>query len=391
MFATTHMRQLGTLTLAALLPVAGTGLPPQSPSGPPGAIRRVGLPQGFGPQVLTAADFNGDGLTDVALCGHAAAFALLHGDGHGGLRTTPQDARCGEHPSTIAAADLDGDGRIDLAVANHETDYLTVLMNATSGRFIARQVRVDSNPHPHMVATADFNRDGRMDLVTDSWSESRLTLLLATGPGAWPSPGAPLDAGRAPYVNVVAADFDGDGRSDLAFPNAAPTSASNTVSILFGDGEGHFQPGAQSPIAAGPAPFMIALGDVNGDKQPDLLVANYSGHITDTARDGLTWVRNDGSRRFSAFPTRVLAGHGSWMVAAGDVNGDGFADAAFINAGDDTVTLAYGSRDGLRAGPTVRVAPEPHRIALADLDRDGRAEILVTTEARDELTIAVVR
>jgi hypothetical protein len=242
-----------------------------------------------------------------------------------------------------------------------------------------------------MIAAADFNGDHAIDLVTDSWGEARLILLLARAPGTWQTPGEPIDARRAPYVNVIAADFDADGHPDLAYPNAAPGSAADTVYVLFGDGHGGFQPAAQSPIVAGPAPFMIAPGDVNADGRPDLVVSNYSGHISDTSRDGITWIRNDGGRRFTGFPERVIQSRGSWMVAAGDVNGDGVADAAAIDAAADTVTLAYGSPSGLRAGPSVTVMPEPHRLALADLDNDGRSEMLVTTESRDELVIASLR
>ncbi len=157
-----------------------------------------------------------------------------------------------------------------------------------------------------MVATADVNGDGRMDVITDSWGDHRLLWLPANQQGGWDSPGQPIDAGRGPYVNVVAADFNGDGHADLAFPNAAPDAPSDKVSLLLGDGRGGFHPAPLSPLAAGPAPFMVAVGDVNGDGRPDLLVVNYSGHITDTSKDGLTWMRNDGAGRLTAFPDRVV-------------------------------------------------------------------------------------
>ena len=68
-----------------------------------------------------------------------------------------------------------------------------------------------------------------------------------------------------------------------------------------------------------------------------------------------------------------------WRVATGDLNGDGIADAAFVNAADDTVTIAYGSKSGLHAGPTIHVMQHPHNIAIAN----GR--LFVITEDRDEL------
>jgi hypothetical protein len=339
------------------------------------AAVHVVLPQEFRPQSFVAGDFNGDGRADVALCGNNEQLLVFAGDGNGGLHAIPQDARCGANPSQMTAADLDSDHRIDVVVANHDTDYLTVLHNEGGGRFSSHQLHVHSNPHPHTVAAADVNGDGHLDLITDSWAENRLTLLLADGRGGWQSPGTPIEVGRKPYINVIATDLDGDGHVDLVMPN----SGFDTVSILCGDGHGHFQQAAHSPIVAGPTPFMVAVADVNGDGRPDILVANYSGHINDISRDGVTWIRNDGHRHFTAFPQRVAIGRGCWRIASGDLDGDRFADAAFINAADDTVGILYGSANGPRPGPTLTVMREPHNVAIAD------RSLFVATENSNEL------
>lgn len=345
------------------------------------------LPAGFRPAVIATGDFDGDKRIDVALCGDNRQLLVFSGDGHGGLRATPQTADCGANPASMIAVDLDGHHHLDLAVANHDTDYLTILANDGKGRFTSRQVHVHSKPHPHTVAAADVNGDGHVDLITDSWGENRLTLLLADGHGGWQTPGTPVEIGRKPYINVVAADLDGDGHVDLVMPNAG----SDTICILWGDGRRHFTHAAQSPLVAGPTPFMVAVADVNGDGRPDIVVANYSGHIDDTARDGLTWVRNDGGRHFTGYLQRVAAGVGSWRVVVGDFDGDGIADAAFTNGGANTVTVAYGWKSGLRTGVQVPVMPSPHNLAAADLDGDGRADLLAITEDRSELLVLLSR
>src|SRR5437867_3904922 len=349
------------------------------------AATSLPLPRGFRPAVVIAADLNGDGKADVAICGENQQLVILAGDGRGGLRAIEQGGRCGFNPTTIIAADLNGDRKIDLAVANHDTDHLTVLLNDGRGRFSSREVKVHSLPHPHTVAAADINGDSRVDLITDSWGENRLTLLLADQRGGWQSPGTPIEIGRKPYINVIAADFDGDGRIDLAMPNAGFDS----VCILFGDGRGHFAHAAQSPLRAGPTPFHIGVADVNGDRRPDIIVANYSGHMTDTSRDGVTWIRNDGKRRFTAFPTRVATAHGCWRVTTGDINGDGIADVAYDDADANSVGILYGSQTGLRPGRPISTMPSPHSISLADLNGDRRADLLVITEDRDELLVVL--
>lgn len=79
-------------------------------------------------------------------------------------------------------------------------------------------------------------------------------------------------------------------------------------------------------------------------------------------------------------------GRGTARIAAGDFNGDGFADAAVSSSAGAEVTIAFGSPSGLHR-LTIRTTSSPHALALADLDRDGRADLLVVTEERDELLI----
>src|SRR5579872_1462326 len=181
------------------------------------ATLTVPLPKGFRPAAIATAPFG------VALCGQSGQLLIVNGP--------PQTASCGANPSQMIA-----NGN-DLVVANHDTDYITVLHNDGRQRFTSQTLHVHSKPHPHTVAAADVNRDGRVDLITDSWGENRLTLLLANASGGWQTPGTPIEVGRKPYIDVVATDFDGDGKVDLVVPN----SGFDTVTVLFGDGRGNFR------------------------------------------------------------------------------------------------------------------------------------------------------
>jgi hypothetical protein len=340
---------------------------------------RVALPKDFGAVSVAAADLDGDGRVDLAVTGRTGVCVLL-GDGRGGFRPCAPVV-AGANPTAIVVADLNGDGREDLVVANHETDYVTLLVNAGAGRFTTRPLHLRSFPHPHAVAAGDFDRDGKPDLAVDSWGEDRVTLLF--GKDDWHGPGTSLPIGTNPYHTLTAADVDGDGNVDLVAPNWGK----GTVSVLLGDGRGHFAHAPGSPFRAGPTPFAAAVADVDGDGRPDILVANYSGHADATADDGLTWIRNDGNRRFTPFPIRVARGDYSASVAAGDVNGDGIADVALPNTNGASVTLLFGSRDGPRGGETVATMPAPYAIALADLNGDGRADLVVASQKSDEILV----
>jgi hypothetical protein len=372
------MRSATAMTLALLAGGCANAALPFGPS------VRIPLPPGFHPVAVVAADFNGDGIADIVAAGERNQLLVLTADRRGGFRAgLPVPA--GSNPSSIAVADMNGDGHLDVVVANHESDYVTLLLGDGAGHFAARRLPLHSKPHPHAVAVGDFDRDSHPDIAVDSWGENRITLLF--GRDDWRGPGTPVDLGTNPYYTIAAADLDGDGNLDLVAPNWGH----GTVSILFGDGKGHFAHAQGSPLAAGPSPFSAIVADVNGDRRPDIVVANYSGHSNMTANDGLTWVRNDGGRRFTPFPERDARGDYSARIAGGDVNGDGFIDCAFSNGNGTTVTVVYGSSGGPRGTDSVATMPSPHALALADLDGDGRADLIVASEKSDEILVFLAR
>ena len=112
-----------------------------------------------------------------------------------------------------------------------------------------------------------MNADRALDLVASHDDSDALSILVNDGTGRFAAPRRVEAGGRA--WKVRAADFDGDGRNDLAM-GVHPSS----VSVLRGDGRGGFAPAAGSPIAVGRGPWGIAVGDVNRDGKPDLVTAN---------------------------------------------------------------------------------------------------------------------
>ena len=234
----------------------------------------------------------------------------------------------------------------------------------------------------------DVNGDGFLDLVIDSWGENRVTLLLGDGKGGFAAPGSPIEVSRKPYRNLKLADLNGDGKCDLAIPNMDERS----VTALFGDGRGGFRGAERPPFPAGPSPFAVAIADVNGDGKPDIVVANYSGHISDPTGDGLTFLLGDGRGNFRLGP-KITTGWGSGDVAAADVDGDGIADAVTANAGTGDVTVAFGGPDGLSSSrtATVPVGGRFWRILLGDFDGNGRADLVTADAEGHRITLLMAR
>jgi VCBS repeat protein len=359
--------------------------------GPFQAPRVISLGESRRPGALAAGDFNRDGKLDLVVASEGADDLLVFlGDGHGRFRQAGSFP-AGPAPTEIAVADFNRDGQLDLAIANHGIPRVTLLLGDGNGGFRpapGSPFSVRSRPHPHTIDSGDVNGDGFLDVVIDSWEENRLTLLAGDGKGGFALPGVPIEVGRKPYRNLRVADLDGDGKPDIVVPNMVERG----ITILFGDGRGNFRGSERAPIPAGPSPFTVAVADINGDRKPDIVVGNYSGQIVDPSGDALTFLLGDGRGNFRLGP-RIASGHAPGDVKAGDLDGDGIADAVVVNAGSRDLTVSFGGAEGLSPSRTVTVpgAGRSWRLLLADFDGNGRADAVTASPEDHTVTVFIAR
>ena len=298
---------------------------------------------------ITVGDFNHDGNADLAETamfaepGNVVANTVVVLLGHGDGTFTPATGSpitVGNFPQAVRTGDFDKDGFLDLVVANAKDNTISILLGNGDGTFTPGAT-VPVGGFPFFLAVSDFNADGSPDLAVSNQSDSTVTILLGNGDGTFTQPaGSPIPGFNYNPGAVVAADFNGDGKVDIAATNftAVMPSPVGTVTVLLGNGDGTFAPAAGSPVAVGVDPFAMAAGDFNEDGITDLAVLNY-GLITNTPTQTLTLLLGNGDGTFTSAgtPTQLAESPNDAVVA--DFNGDGTPDLAIPNIADFDTTI----------------------------------------------------
>ena len=179
-------------------------------------------------------------------------------------------------------------------------------------------------------------------------------------------------------VSIAVADFNGDGKPDLAVAN----NGDDNVAVFLGRGNGQFTAAAGSPFAVGSLPMAVVAGDLNGDGRPDLAVANFgSGVVTILAGTG---------SGFTGIPYPPYGGSGAVALAIGDFDGDGRRDLAVANLLSNDVEILLQSGNAVFSPATAAPLPagaNPQAIVAGDLNRDGIPDLVVVNKDGRSVTV----
>lgn len=345
---------------------------------------------GIGAGRFAVADLNKDGKADLIVPNGSGSVGVLLGKGDGSFMSPVSYPLTYLSPTAAAVADVNGDGMPDILVSisncvGNTNGCVAVLLGNGDGSFRTAIYYDAGAPNTYSLAVADFNGDGKIDIAVADCSPftgaacGLFGVMLGKGDGTF-KPVSIYDSGGVGAWWVVTGDLNGDGKPDLVIGNLCPStdcspSTDGVVTVLLGKGDGTFE----LPVGydSGGRTLVPTIADVNNDGIPDILVTNNKGGA------GVGVLIGNGDGTFHRVVTYSIGSRHPFTLAIADVNGDSAMDvvvASDLQDQDSALVVFLGNGDGTFTRTTGHYnagGVRSIRVVTADLDGDGRPDVLV--------------
>ena len=333
---------------------------------------------------VAAADFDADGDPDALVSTTTSdRVAWFESPGGDGTWTLHPISTALDQPLGVAAADLDRDGDLDAISASFNDDKIAWYPNRRlhGAAIFGASATVAAGPEPEQIAAADVDGDGDLDLVVvDPTENPELAWFQNLDPG-W---SLHTISGNLDFTSFAVSDVDRDGVLDVV----ASAFGSSAVAWYKNDGT----PAGDSQwnehrIATLPEAGAVAVADLDGDGDPDVVAAAYLD-------DDVVWYENDGTPLFGDWPVRTIwaSAPGAEFVAVADFDRDGDIDVLSSSYGDDTVRTHRSDGTPANGGWTTDIVssdlPNPmRRFIVGDFDRDDTVDFAVPVPNLDGVIV----
>ncbi|MBI4606154.1 MAG: VCBS repeat-containing protein [Planctomycetes bacterium] len=364
------------------------------------------------PTAMAVADFDGDRRQDLTVCWSSSSAARVF------LQSVQSDRSFGfsaalsqtllvdSGPTALGAGHFDADGRLDLAVAHRSSATLRTFLQRPAGTLpLEPSLRLRAGEKPTSLAIGDVDGDGRADLAIADRATQAVQIFLQVPGGTLleqatyslaPSRRDPDPSAFTSDLSLVATgDVTADGRNDLVLINRASgllsvfaqrdcRTPSGCGSLGVPVEDGPRSPDTEIPV--GPAPFSVAIADLNGDGKSDVCVADES--------EAAVRVHLQGPAGLEPSPEVVAFEVPATSMTVGDFDGDGLKDLVVAGAGTAPSFRVYhqAPRDGGPAFPFEapvehRLADKPKLVEAADLNGDGKQDLVVVNQSRHSFLV----
>lgn len=364
---------------------------------------------------VAVGDFNEDRKTDLVVanqcqasgdCTHGNVGVLL-GKGDGTFVPAQTYASGGNNTAAVATGDFNQDGRPDLVLANQcqsqnncPSGSVSVLLGNGDGTFQAAQNYLSDGVFAYSVGVGDWNGDEKPDLVVVNQCQSgsncsgTLTVLMGNGDGTFQArstyPSGAYDADA-----VAVGDLNRDGKLDLVVANFCQSNNcdqgnNGQIRVLLGNGDGTFGV-AHDYATKGFGSASVAIHDLNGDGNPDVVVANQCSTSDCKGGGSLSILLGNGDGTLQPAQTYPSGAYISSSVAIADFNKDGNLDLAVTSRCQDdscrmgAVSVLLGNGKG--SFQPAQIFPSggyyTNSVAIADFNLDGNPDLALTSQCQD--------
>lgn len=350
------------------------------------------------PSAVRFGDIDSDGKVDIVFA-HNNGFSVIRNMSNPGSTSfaTRIDFTAGAQPNDLSIGDINGDGKLDVVVVNGENsasgNSVSVFANTSNSSNISFAPRVNftTNIHPSAVTIADYDGNGRMDLGVACGTGAVVSILRNTSTGTTINFASRIDISTGVSFSATSIDYSGDGKPDLAVCNSSGSTVTlfrntSTVGVISFSNNG--------TLTVGSRPFYVSSGDIDGDEKSDLIVCNYDGN-------SLSILRNTSTSTTTSFASGfVLSNIASPRgTAIGDVDGDGkpdifcasfFDNKSYLIRNNSTVgNASFDPGITFQNGPSVNGVTRGRGTDIADIDGDGRSDIVIANNQGNSLSIFI--
>ena len=345
-------------------------------------------------RALSIADVSGDGQLDVVLASERNDIVLLLEGAGDGSFSSAQTFRADVPGVGVAeiegvfVGNLDSDGDTDILVETAAPDGLLYLFQdpkrrlrpVASGSNLSFESSVvlnrDPRWEPHSTGLADFDGDGDLDIAAID-GENFCYIRFNTPVDRF-SEWMRLDVRRSSeMISLATADFDGSGSPDIVLAD----EATERVFVVFVDrgDEGITLRQSEQIFSAGERPYHVSTADVTGNGAPDIICVVQG-------QSEVVVYENDGGGVFAEF-ARVAAGTRPTSATTGDFDLDGDTDIATSAEGGGGVSVLWNDGQGAFAQAAWIDVPSPVYVHAVDLDLDSGPELVVASDAAQRLEV----
>ena len=335
------------------------------------------------PRAVVSDDFNGDGDNDLAVASvETGEVTIMLGLGDGAFEKIDETVAVGNGPESLVVGQFNSDDFSDLAVSNRGSDNVSILLGDGTGHFteVVDRVRPSVGDEPQTIVSGDFNGDGVADLATANRASDDVTVLFGESDGHF---GSAITKSIGHSARGLAVGyFNDDDDLDLAATSRDP----DIVSILLNDSNGNFENASESRQfdVAGGAWNLVAV-QLNDDDHVDLAV------VSDDDKS-VTILLGDGDGYFQQYLDPIPVKLDAESIATGDLDEDGFVDLLIANEDTDDVAILFGNGDGsFRPLTTVGVGDEPQTMVVAHFNSDRHLDLAVPNRGSDDVSVLLGR